>query len=80
MTSPVRASDTPFAVMVEQGKDYYWCACGQSKHQPFCDGSHQRGPFSPVKYSATASREVYFCGCKGSAHKPLCDGSHNQPV
>jgi CDGSH-type Zn-finger protein len=41
MTSPVRASDTPFAVDVEQGKDYWWCACGQSKAQPFCDGSHK---------------------------------------
>ena len=46
MTSPVRASDSPFAVMVEQRKDY-WCACGQSKNQPFCDGSHQNGSFTP---------------------------------
>ena len=55
MTSPVRASYTPFAVVVEQGKDCYWCACGQSKRHQFCDGSHQDGPFNPVKYSATAS-------------------------
>lgn len=76
MATPVRASDTPFAVTVEQGKDYYWCACGLSKKQPFCDGSHKGSTFVPVKYSATETREVYFCGCKASANKPLCDGSH----
>ena len=76
MTSPVRASNTPFAVTVEQGKDYLWCACGRSKNQPFCDGSHIGSAFAPVKYSATASQEVYFCGCKGTANQPLCDNSH----
>ncbi len=81
MTSPVRASNTPFAVTVEQGKSYFWCSCGQSKNQPFCDGSHKvDGVFSPVKYSATESKQVYFCGCKASASQPLCDGSHKNPV
>jgi CDGSH-type Zn-finger protein len=81
MTSPVRASNTPFAVTVEQGKSYFWCACGQSKNQPFCDGSHKvDGVFVPVKYSATESKQVYFCGCKASANKPLCDGTHKKPV
>ena len=79
MTTPVRASNTPFAVTVEQGKDYWWCACGQSKTQPFCDGTHKGSNFVPVKYSATESQEVYFCGCKASANKPLCDGSHRNP-
>jgi len=80
MTTPVRATETPLAVNVESGKDYFWCSCGQSKKQPFCDGSHQGGPFVPVKYSATETKEVYFCGCKASANKPLCDGSHKKPV
>ena len=80
MTSPMRASDNPFAVKVKQGKDYFWCACGQSKSQPLCDGSHKGSGFSPLKYSATDSKEVYFCGCKASANKPLCDGSHKKPV
>lgn len=80
MTQPIRASNTPFAVKVEAGKDYWWCACGQSKTQPFCDGTHKGSGFSPVKYSATESNEVYFCGCKASAKRPLCDGSHNKPV
>lgn len=80
MVSPVRASDTPFAVQVEQGKSYFWCACGRSQSQPFCDWSHKGSTFTPIKYSATESQEVYFCGCKGSANKPLCDGSHKRPV
>ncbi|MDZ7590792.1 MAG: CDGSH iron-sulfur domain-containing protein [Rubrivivax sp.] len=79
MAHPVRASDTPFAVAVEQGKDYWWCACGLSKSQPFCDGSHNAArEFTPVKYTASQSKTVYFCGCKGTARQPLCDGSHKQ--
>lgn len=81
MTNPVRAADAPFAVAVEAGKDYWWCACGLSRNQPFCDGSHRAaGVFTPVKYSATESKTVYFCGCKASGHKPLCDGTHKKPV
>lgn len=80
MTAPVRASDTPFAVAVEQGKDYWWCACGKSRSQPFCDGSHKAdGDYTPLKYTADESKTVYFCGCKASGKQPLCDGSHKQP-
>ena len=81
MPTPVRASDTPFAVAVESGKDYWWCDCGLSQRQPFCDGSHKAaGEFVPVKYSATESKTVCFCGCKASGNKPLCDGSHKNPA
>lgn len=77
MTSPQIAQKAPFPVTVESGKDYWWCACGQSKNQPFCDGSHKAaGVFTPIKYTAAESATVYFCGCKHSAHKPLCDGAH----
>jgi CDGSH-type Zn-finger protein len=76
MTTAVRAADAPYAVNVEKGKDYYWCACGQSKSQPFCDGSHKGTNFSPVKYQAGESETIYFCGCKQTASQPLCDGSH----
>jgi CDGSH-type Zn-finger protein len=81
MTVPIRSADTPFAVAVEAGKDYWWCACGRSRNQPFCDGSHRAaGEFVPVKYSAAESKTVYFCGCKASANAPLCDGTHKKPV
>jgi len=76
MPDPVRASDTPFAVDVESGTAYWWCACGKSQSQPFCDGSHKGSDFSPVKYTAEETKTVYFCGCKATKKPPLCDGSH----
>ncbi len=80
MTKPVRASNTPMPFKVERGKDYFWCACGQSKTQPLCDGSHKGGLFTPVKYSPDVNKEVYFCACKATGTAPLCDGSHKKPV
>ena len=80
MTTPVRASNTAFAVNVEAGKDYWWCSCGQSKAQPFCDGSHKGSTFTPVKYHAETSKQEYFCGCKATGKPPMCDGSHKKPV
>lgn len=79
MENPKRASDTPYPVEVESGKDYYWCSCGLSKNQPFCDGSHKTTSFSPLKYQATKSEKIYFCGCKQTKNPPFCDGSHKQP-
>ncbi|MDA8255362.1 MAG: CDGSH iron-sulfur domain-containing protein [Betaproteobacteria bacterium] len=76
MSKPEIAAKTPFAVDVEKSKDYYWCACGKSKTQPFCDGSHKGSEFSPVKYTAEESKTVYFCGCKQSGNGALCDGTH----
>lgn len=76
MHQPKRASDAPYAMVVESGQTYFWCACGESKSQPYCDGSHKGSAFSPVKYQATASKTVFFCGCKETASPPLCDGSH----
>ncbi|ROS00231.1 iron-binding CDGSH zinc finger protein [Sinobacterium caligoides] len=76
MNEPIRASNTPFAVDVEAGKCYFWCACGRSQKQPFCDGSHQGTTFSPLRYDALVSERVFFCGCKQTARPPLCDGSH----
>ena len=76
MPKPEIAAKSPSAVNVEKGKDYYWCSCGKSKSQPFCDGSHKGTEFTPVKYIADESKAVYFCGCKHSANGALCDGSH----
>ena len=77
MSDPVVAQKAPYAVEVEEGKKYFWCACGKSQNQPFCDGAHQGGDFTPYSYTAEASRTLYFCGCKHTAGVPLCDGSHN---
>ena len=68
----------PIPVKVEEGKSYWWCACGLSKAQPFCDGSHKTTKFVPVKFKPTASAEVWFCACKRSSRKPMCDGSHQK--
>ena len=76
MSDPVRAADTPFPVEVEAGKSYYWCSCGKSSKQPFCDGSHAGTDFTPLKFDADTSKKVFFCGCKITANQPTCDGSH----
>lgn len=76
MTDPVIAQKEPYGVDVEQGQEYWWCACGKSAAQPFCDGSHKGTGATPVQYIATRDREVRFCGCKRTGKPPLCDGSH----
>jgi len=77
MTEPKIAQKSPYSVDVEEGKSYWWCACGLSKSQPFCDGSHKGTGLSPQEYKAGESKAVYFCGCKRSDNTPLCDGTHN---
>lgn len=77
MAEPVVAQKSPYSTEVEQGKDYWWCACGQSSNQPYCDGSHKGTGFAPVQYTAKAARTVHFCGCKNTENQPVCDGSHN---
>ena len=81
MSTPEAAPDVPqkapYPVDVEEGKKYFWCACGKSARQPFCDGSHEGTDFTPLSYQAEATRTLYFCGCKHTQGVPLCDGSHN---
>ena len=77
MADPVVAQKAPYPVQVEVGKAYFWCACGRSAKQPFCDGSHKAVGLEPLKYQATESKTLYFCGCKQSSKKPLCDGTHS---
>ena len=76
MAEPVIARKTPFAVELAPG-DYWWCACGQSQRQPFCDGSHRGGIFEPVKFTVSEVQRVWLCGCKRTSGKPFCDGSHS---
>jgi CDGSH-type Zn-finger protein len=76
MTDPVVARKAPYPVEVEAGKAYYWCACGRSAAQPFCDGSHKGTGLAPVAHTPQKSERLYFCGCKATGAPPLCDGTH----
>jgi CDGSH iron-sulfur domain-containing protein 3 len=78
MSKPVVARRAAYAVAVEAGEKYFWCACGLSAKQPFCDGSHKGTSFTPVIYTAEESKRVFFCGCKHTNKAPLCDGSHSK--
>jgi CDGSH-type Zn-finger protein len=77
MAEPIPAQKEPYGITVEAGKRYFWCACGRSANQPFCDGSHQGTGLTPVPFTAAASEEVWLCGCKQTSGKPFCDGTHN---
>ena len=76
MDQRVVAQRAPFAVAVEAGRAYWWCACGRSATQPFCDGSHKGSTLAPLKWVADAPGQVWFCGCKQTGTAPTCDGSH----
>lgn len=76
MTEAVIAARTPIGVDLEEGKSYFWCSCGRSAKQPFCDGSHKVTEFTPMKHEATASEKKFFCACKQTKTPPFCDGSH----
>lgn len=78
MNQPTVAQKAPFPVNVQAGQTYSWCACGLSKNQPMCDGSHKGTGFAPTRYTADKDGTVYFCGCKHSAKGALCDGSHSK--
>lgn len=73
---PIVAALSPKGVEVEKGETYYWCRCGRSKDQPFCDGSHEGTGITPVKVQVDKDEEVYFCRCKATGDQPLCDGTH----
>jgi len=75
MSEPVIAQKAPYPEELEPGT-WWWCACGKSQNQPFCDGSHKDTEFTPVKLEITEKTKVYLCGCKHSSDKPFCDGTH----
>ena len=77
MNKVVITQKSPYLADVNEGKTYYWCSCGQSEKQPFCDGSHKGTTFNPVAFKATETKKMYFCGCKASLNQPFCDGTHN---
>jgi CDGSH iron-sulfur domain-containing protein 3 len=76
MADPVIANRAPFAVDVVAGQTYWWCSCGRSKRQPFCDGTHNPTQFKPVRFVAERTGQVWFCGCKHTKKAPKCDGTH----
>jgi CDGSH-type Zn-finger protein len=78
MSQPIAAQKSPYAFAVEAGREYWWCACGRSKGQPFCDGSHKGTGIVPKAYKAEKSENLWFCGCKATQGQPFCDGSHNR--
>jgi CDGSH iron-sulfur domain-containing protein 3 len=84
---PKIAAKHSFKVAVEQGKKYFWCSCGLSQNQPFCDGAHKAHKnldgtsiMKSLAYEATETKTVSFCGCKHSKNPPFCDGSHNSLI
>lgn len=74
----VVSQKSPYLVEVEAGKSYFWCSCGRSEKQPFCDGSHKGTTFTPLKFEAEKSKQLFFCGCKQTDKQPFCDGAHSK--
>jgi CDGSH-type Zn-finger protein len=72
------AAREPARIEVTAGKTYWWCQCGLSAKQPFCDGSHKGTGFEPLAFTAEKDQAVFFCQCKQTSKAPLCDGAHNQ--
>lgn len=77
MTQALCTQKGPYEIELEPG-DYYWCACGRSKNQPFCDGSHEGTGFQPVKFTMPRKDTEYLCGCRTTHDSPYCDGSHTR--
>ena len=73
-----KAGDSAIVVEVEKNKSYFWCSCGLSSKQPFCDGSHKNTEFSPIKFIADETKKMFFCTCKQTNNQPFCGDSHNK--
>ncbi|MCE2509802.1 MAG: CDGSH iron-sulfur domain-containing protein [Alphaproteobacteria bacterium] len=78
MAEPVRAKEGPYHVDLEGGRTYFWCACGRSRKQPFCDGSHTEAGMDPLMFTPEEAEDAAaLCGCKATGDPPFCD--HSQP-
>lgn len=78
MAEPTIAKKGHYAVDVKAGETYYWCACGKSSNQPFCDGAHKGTEFSPLPFKAENTETLHLCGCKKTKNPPRCDGTHKE--
>ncbi len=76
MSEPIIAQKGPYEMELEAG-EYWFCSCGRSTNQPFCDGSHQGTDFQPLSFNVAEKSTLWLCGCKHSKNPPFCDGSHN---
>ena len=76
MSDPIIAAKRPAVLELEPG-DYWWCRCGRSENQPFCDGSHKSTSFSPLRFSVAKSERLALCQCKHTGNEPRCDGTHH---
>lgn len=75
---PVIAKRNPYLVELEANKKYFWCACGKSAKQPFCDGSHKGTEFKPLAFEVPESKKYALCGCKHTKNPAFCDGTHTK--
>lgn len=77
MTQPMIADTKPMVMNLEVG-GYYWCTCGNSTNQPFCDGKHKGTEFVPQKFTLKEPQKVALCLCKQTQNSPFCDGAHTK--
>lgn len=74
---PIIAQKGPYQVELQEGKAYFWCKCGLSKSQPYCDGGHKSTTITPQRFVAASTGTFNLCGCKATNDSPFCDGEHN---
>lgn len=78
MNKPVIADNKPQKVTLAKDQKYYFCACGRSENQPFCDGSHKGTSLTPKAFTAEKDGDAWLCACKHTGNMPFCDGSHKK--
>jgi len=77
MSEPTIVDKKPTVLSLDPG-NYYWCSCGLSTNQPYCNGSHKGTEFTPVTFELTEAKQVALCLCKHTGAAPFCDGSHQK--